>query len=323
MKTTLTAALAPAAVAFVLSIPAHAASDGDFLRQAMEMNLSELAMGQLAQRSGASEAVRDYGSQLVVDHLASGGRVIELARAAGLDLPAMPGGAHMAVTDELVGLNGADFDRAFAQRMIARHQEAIALFEDKASEEGTVADYAASTLPILQGHLQIAELLSDKREENAGNVDGTAASDTTAARQEVRRPVLPDGSTVAPGGDAEVGDQVAFEAITPTTIGADAVIGIPVYSIDNKYVGAVSQVVLSTEGAGGTIDAVVIDVGGFLGIGEKPVAVGFDTLEIRTDRDGLVYAYSRHSEAAFEHAPEYDPDTYQKNRDTMRVGTTE
>ena len=59
MKTILSAALAPAAVAFVLSIPAHAASDEDFLRQAMEMNLSEIAMGQLAQRNGGSEAVRD------------------------------------------------------------------------------------------------------------------------------------------------------------------------------------------------------------------------------------------------------------------------
>lgn len=81
--------------------------------------------------------------------------------------------------------------------------------------------------------------------------------------------------------------------------------------------------ILSTTGAGGAIDAVVVDVGGFLGIGEKPVVVGFDSLEIRTDRDGLVYAYSRFSEAEFEAAPEYDPESYQQNRGAMRIGTTE
>jgi hypothetical protein len=37
----------------------------------------------------------------------------------------------------------------------------------------------------------------------------------------------------------------------------------------------------------GAIKAVEVDVGGFLGIGEKPVAVGFEALRFRRDEDGL------------------------------------
>jgi hypothetical protein len=70
---------------------------------------------------------------------------------------------------------------------------------------------------------------------------------------------------------------------------------------------------------GDKIDAVVIDVGGFLGMGEKEVAVGMDNLSWMTDEDGDKYLYTTFTKEQLEAAPAFDEANYAANRDTMRV----
>ena len=50
----------------------------------------------------------------------------------------------------------------------------------------------------------------------------------------------------------------------------------------------------------GKVDAVIIDVGGFLGVGEKPVAVGFDKLAFMADKDGKKYLYTNFTKEQLE-----------------------
>jgi hypothetical protein len=51
-----------------------------------------------------------------------------------------------------------------------------------------------------------------------------------------------------------------------------------VYSPQNENIGTISDIILNADGS---VEAVVIGVGGFLGIGRKDVAVNFDALEMR------------------------------------------
>jgi hypothetical protein len=94
---------------------------------------------------------------------------------------------------------------------------------------------------------------------------------------------------------------------------------VTVYGSDDENIGEVSDVILAKDGSKGAIEAVILDVGGFLGIGEKPVAVSFDSLEIMTDEDNALYAYSKFTKEQLDAAAEYDPDTYEANRGTMLV----
>lgn len=113
-------------------------------------------------------------------------------------------------------------------------------------------------------------------------------------------------------------DRGGLKAVDAMSFSAENLIGVSVYSADNKHIGEVSDVILA-KGADGTIEAVILDVGGFLGIGEKAVAVSFDSLEIMTDEDGDMYAYSAFTEDQLEAAAEYDPATYEANREVMLV----
>src|SRR3954469_3804314 len=57
---------------------------------------------------------------------------------------------------------------------------------------------------------------------------------------------------------------------------ASKLVGVDVYGTDNAKIGDIREVLLNRDGAA---EAVVIGVGGFLGIGEKDVAVPFKALE--------------------------------------------
>ncbi len=71
----------------------------------------------------------------------------------------------------------------------------------------------------------------------------------------------------------------------------------------------------------GQIDAVVVDVGGFLGIGEKPVAIAFEDLDIRKDENGNLVLHTAFTKDQLDNAPKYDKNAYEQQRDQMRLHT--
>ena len=68
------------------------------------------------------------------------------------------------------------------------------------------------------------------------------------------------------------------------TVLAKEFIGLNVYAPDNAKIGSISDLILSKDGK--TVEGFVIGVGGFLGIGEKSVALKMDRLQISHNGDG-------------------------------------
>ncbi|RMH49360.1 MAG: PRC-barrel domain containing protein [Alphaproteobacteria bacterium] len=66
-------------------------------------------------------------------------------------------------------------------------------------------------------------------------------------------------------------------------ITADDLTGVEVFDVADESIGEVSQLILTTDGK---LEKAVIDVGGFLGIGEKPVALPIDKIHILRRQDG-------------------------------------
>ena len=78
---------------------------------------------------------------------------------------------------------------------------------------------------------------------------------------------------------------------------AGEVIGSTVYDVQNQNVGSVKDIVLDRDGK---VSAVVIDVGAFLGVGGKDVAIALDDLKTTNDRLTL-----RQSKSQLQSAPPY------------------
>jgi sporulation protein YlmC with PRC-barrel domain len=77
-----------------------------------------------------------------------------------------------------------------------------------------------------------------------------------------------------------------------------------VYDNQNNKIGDVKDVLLDKEGR---VSAVIVGVGGMLGVGEKDVAVPFNALKI-AEKDGDRYLVMNTTKEALEKAPGYTYD---------------
>jgi sporulation protein YlmC with PRC-barrel domain len=86
-------------------------------------------------------------------------------------------------------------------------------------------------------------------------------------------------------------------------LAASDLMGATVHGTNDETIGDVGDIVFNKDG---TIDAVVVDVGGFLGMGEKPVALSFDSLQTRLDDSGNLIVAVAASKDELQNAPTYD-----------------
>jgi sporulation protein YlmC with PRC-barrel domain len=87
------------------------------------------------------------------------------------------------------------------------------------------------------------------------------------------------------------------------TVLARDLIGQSVLAPDNAKIGSISDLVLSADGR--TVEGFVIGVGGFLGIGERNVALKMDQLQIATQPDGSVKLTSSIKKDELANAPAF------------------
>lgn len=123
----------------------------------------------------------------------------------------------------------------------------------------------------------------------------------------------PNDSTDQP--EATPLDRTTLQAVELAGMTPDQLRGLAVYGIDDQ-IGSVSDVLVNTDGS---IDALIVDVGGFLGLGAKPVAVGFANLNVSSDVNGTDYVFVNATKDVLETQPAYDAATYPTERAAQRL----
>jgi sporulation protein YlmC with PRC-barrel domain len=111
-------------------------------------------------------------------------------------------------------------------------------------------------------------------------------------------------------------DRSQMTEVPADQLSAENLEGTTVYGANEENVGDIGDVILTSDGQ---VDAVIIDVGGFLGIGEKQVAVGMDDLAFMQDAQGNRYLYTNFTEEQLEAQPEYNEENWASQRDQMRM----
>jgi sporulation protein YlmC with PRC-barrel domain len=89
----------------------------------------------------------------------------------------------------------------------------------------------------------------------------------------------------------------ADQTIQSNELRASKIIGSSVYDRNNEKIGSVQDIIL---GSGAKVDSVVVDVGTFLGMGGKNVAVKME--QIKTDHDRLTLDMTKNQ---LQQAPNY------------------
>src|SRR5437667_2595529 len=109
----------------------------------------------------------------------------------------------------------------------------------------------------------------------------TAAVAQTPPPQQKPAPTAPSTAVVP---KVPVTGQILVQ--DANTVLAKEFIGQTIYALDKAKIGSISDLILSKDGK--TVEGFVIGVGGFLGLGEKSVALKMDRLKMASGADGTL-----------------------------------
>ncbi len=141
-------------------------TDQQFVGFAGQTDMVEINLGQLAQNSASSQAVKDYAQMLVTDHTKDFNQLYDVAHQANLTRPdAIDAEHNKMMIDPFQKLKGAAFDHRYIQEMVAGHTKAIAVYKKEAADAQNPAlkTYAENALPVLQKHLDGAKDLEKSK----------------------------------------------------------------------------------------------------------------------------------------------------------------
>ncbi len=195
--------------------------------------------------------------------------------------------------------------------------------DDTADAAGEMADDAGDSMAETADDAEDAMTDDTAATDEAAETDDMAETDDAAETDDMAAAPAEDDAAMsddtAMEDDAAATDDTATAAIDRATLteidsaglSADDLIGTTVYGANDENVGSIEDVILE----GDAVDFVTLEVGGFLGLGDKEVAVSMENLAFMTDEDGEMYLYTSFTEEQLEAQPEYDEATFAEARD--------
>ncbi|MEI2804571.1 PRC-barrel domain-containing protein [Albidovulum sp.] len=134
----------------------------------------------------------------------------------------------------------------------------------------------------------------------ASGTDTTAATDTTASGTDTTATMDPATGTTGDVATAPLPE--GYSAIAPDALTAEMLTGANVHDMNDATIAEVSDLVLTPDGQA---TDVVVDVGGFLGIGAKQVAIPMDRVTVAQNADGAVQVYVDMTKDELKALPEF------------------
>jgi putative membrane protein len=136
-------------------------STSDFVREAAIGDIFEISSSKVAVEK-ADQATKDFASQMIADHTKTSKQLRSIvADDPSVRIPDVLDGAHQSELDKLRTLNGGDFVKTYYDEQVSAHKDAVSLFERyaKSGDNAKLKSWAATTLPTLQHHLEMAQAL--------------------------------------------------------------------------------------------------------------------------------------------------------------------
>jgi putative membrane protein len=251
--------------------------DQDFAKEAAQGGVIEVRLGELAQQQAKSAEVKDFGQRMVEDHGQANDKLKQIAEQKGIELPTDLSEEAQGTYEDLQQHSGAEFDEAYMDEMVSDHEDDVSAFEDYVgnAEDADLRSFAEETLPTLKEHLELAKQTQEQ----------------VAAANEQEQPVR-SAATDQPGDTEQQG-----------WVSIGEVLGAPVVNEAGDEVGEIQDVVMKDDAY-----YAVLSVGGFLGLGDKDVALPLDDLKLGEDE---AYLMSAQTEEQLEEMPAYEATQYQ------------
>ncbi|CAA9278259.1 MAG: hypothetical protein AVDCRST_MAG56-3536 [uncultured Cytophagales bacterium] len=133
--------------------------DREFLEQAVQSNLTEIQLGQLAVQRATDSTVKRYAQMMITEHTAAHADLRNRATAQKWTIRDVLNDENQAKRDNLNNLQAAAFDRAYMRSQVADHQVTSGKFATQV-DQGTNPElkaYATQYKPNIDRHLVEAQ----------------------------------------------------------------------------------------------------------------------------------------------------------------------
>jgi putative membrane protein len=136
-----------------------------FVTAAATSDMYEVEAGHIAMDRGQTQAVKDFGRQMVAAHTKTTDKLkgILASGKAPVTPPAHVDNRRQGMLDNLRGASAADFDHRYIVQQIAAHREADILFSGYAAhgDNQAVKDFTVATDNDIKMHLSMARALDN------------------------------------------------------------------------------------------------------------------------------------------------------------------
>lgn len=151
--------LAPSGSSTASASPVVSAQDTQYLQQAHQTNLAEIAAGHLAQQKGNSQTVKNLGAKFVTDHTKLDQALKQVASNLGVSLPSAPNAHQQAVAARLKATSGSQFDTLFVTTQFAGHTQAMQAGQTEITNGSNpqAVTVARDSAPVIASHHQALE----------------------------------------------------------------------------------------------------------------------------------------------------------------------
>jgi putative membrane protein len=134
-----------------------------FVSKAMEGNVAEVQLGQLAEQKSQSNDVKQFAQKMVSEHGQMNDKWFKpVADQLGISEPKGPSKKDKKEMAKLEQLSGPDFDREYITMMVKDHQQDLKDFQSEAqvAQNPNVKQVAEQGSTVISQHLQLIEQIA-------------------------------------------------------------------------------------------------------------------------------------------------------------------
>ncbi len=130
-----------------------------FIKTAVQDDIAEIRIGQLAEKKGTTQTLKNLGQTLAMDHTKALAKTLTLASNMNIVPPLDSTQQAQQEIHKLQLMSGKTFDQALVKYVTQSHQKAIDKFSEAAqtAANNKVQQLAQNELPTLKKHLNMAQ----------------------------------------------------------------------------------------------------------------------------------------------------------------------
>ncbi len=141
-----------------------AAQDALFVMMFGSGNVGEIRLSELALKNSENPDVKAFAQMMITDHCKANDELLAVAKDHNIDFPPAPPAAAYKLSQTMLGMKGAEFDKVYMGLLVKAHTNTLAALKKAKGEvkDKLLTEYVDGTEKTVAEHLKKAKEIDEK-----------------------------------------------------------------------------------------------------------------------------------------------------------------